>query len=145
MFPRHCRFCRADSTFESKTRHAAAYRQQHRQWLYYPLQVLLQDVAWTEASMPHKREVRRQAMAQHADISDIGREPLFCIETALKVRILMHRFRVIMLFRGMITWRADDSLVLSLTCPLAHCKDLYVPQVSGGWKGGKVASERIIT
>lgn len=49
------------------------------------LQLLLQEVAWDEGSRERKREARLHAMAQHEGIGDLGHEPLFCTETALKV------------------------------------------------------------
>lgn len=52
------------------------------------MRVLLQDAAWSESSRQAKRDVRRQAMAQHAVNDDLDREPLFCMETALKVHII---------------------------------------------------------
>lgn len=50
------------------------------------LQVVLQDVAWDEASRAHKRSCRQRLMARHAGLSDLAHKPLFCAETALKVR-----------------------------------------------------------
>lgn len=49
------------------------------------LQVLLQEVAWDEASRGRKRQARLRAMSQHEGIGDLEHEPLFCAETALKV------------------------------------------------------------
>ena len=49
------------------------------------LQALLQDVCWSECDRLQKRQLRLAAMAQHAQIDDLVSEPLFCVETALKV------------------------------------------------------------
>jgi hypothetical protein len=49
------------------------------------LQLLLQEVAWDEASRKRKRAERAAIMAQYEDIGDLQHEPLFCAETALKV------------------------------------------------------------
>ena len=51
------------------------------------LQVLLQEVAWDEASRGRKRQARLRAMSQHEGIGDLEHEPLFCAETALKVAV----------------------------------------------------------
>ncbi len=56
------------------------------------MKVLLQDAAWSESSRQAKRDVRRRAMAQHAVTDDLDREPLFCMETALKVHVISKHF-----------------------------------------------------
>jgi hypothetical protein len=52
-------------------------------------QVLLQEVAWDEASRGRKRQARLRAMSQHEGIGDLEHEPLFCAETALKVGVAL--------------------------------------------------------
>ena len=49
------------------------------------LQLVLQEVAWDEASRERKRAERAAVLAQYQDIGDLQHEPLFCAETALKV------------------------------------------------------------
>ena len=60
------------------------------QWIGHPLnvvvlQLLLQEVAWDEASRGRKRAARAAVVAEYEDIGDLEHEPLFCTETALKV------------------------------------------------------------
>ena len=49
------------------------------------LQLVLQEVAWDEASRERKRAERAAIVAQYQDIGDLQHKPLFCAETALKV------------------------------------------------------------
>ena len=49
------------------------------------LQLVLQEVAWDEASRERKRAERAAIVTQYQDIGDLQHEPLFCAETALKV------------------------------------------------------------
>ena len=50
-------------------------------------QVLLQQLAWGEATLPEKQEKRLEVLHEHGgvDKETLQREPLFCMETCLKV------------------------------------------------------------
>jgi hypothetical protein len=49
------------------------------------MQLLLQEVAWNEASRGRKRAERAAVTARYKGVGDVQHEPLFCTETALKV------------------------------------------------------------
>lgn len=98
------------------------------------LQVLLQEAAWTESSRHAKLDVRRRAMSQHAVHDDLEREPLFCIETALKVRV---RTSASWLWQNVSSFLApvcDESVPPSAGLPAVHFA-VRDPQLKCGLSG----------
>ena len=62
---------------------AACLRETH---CHLARQVLLQQLAWGEGTLPEKQEERLEALHEHGVDKDmLQHEPLFCMETCLKV------------------------------------------------------------
>lgn len=50
-----------------------------------PLQVWLQEFAWTEDDLPNKKEERSSSLPSGSDVEQLNREPMWCFETAIKL------------------------------------------------------------
>jgi len=85
------------------------------------LQVLLQEAAWTESSRQAKLDLRRRAMSQHAGHDDLDREPLFCVETALKVRVRLSASWLWQNVESFLAPVCDDLFLSAQVCPQCTC------------------------